>query len=147
MLLLARTVHFNAAHRLHRADRSEEWNEATYGAAANPSGYGHNYDLEVTVSGTADPVTGMIVNLTDLDRILKEEVDRPLDHRFLNLEVPEFAGTVPTAEHIALWIWERLAARITKEKWNCRLAVLRLRATPGFAVELVARDLAARGEA
>ena len=138
MLFLSRTTHFNAAHRLYREDRSAEWNEATYGPAAGSGGYGHNYDLEVTVAGEADPATGMIVNITDLDRVLKDEVDRPLDHRHLNREILEFATTVPTAEHIALWIWERLAARIAREGWPCRLASLRLRATPTFAVELVA---------
>lgn len=139
MLSLSRTVHFNAAHRLHRADRSDEWNRATYGAGANPTGYGHNYALEVTVAGQADPASGMIVNLTDLDRILKEEVDRPLDHRFLNLEVPEFAETVPTAEHLALHIWRKVDARLRNDGWPCRLEALKLTVTPTFSVELVAR--------
>ncbi len=142
MLFLSRTVHFNAAHRLFRSDRSEEWNRAAYGAATNPGGYGHNYDLEVTVAGEPDRETGMIVNITDLDRILKDEVDRPLDHRFLNFEVPEFADVVPTAERLALWIWNRIAARIAREGWACRLASLTLRPTPTFAVELVAPGLA-----
>lgn len=137
MVLLSRTIHFNAAHRLHRADRSEAWNRATYGDASGPGGYGHNYSLEVAVQGDADPETGMIVNLTDLDRILKEEVDRPLDHRHLNHEVPEFEVTVPTAENLALWIWRRVEARVAREGWPCRLAGLTLTVTPSFSVELV----------
>lgn len=137
MVLLSRTIHFNAAHRLFNPAKSVEWNHATYGEAANAAGYGHNYALEVSVGGEADPVTGMLVNLTDLDRILKDEVDRPLDHRHLNAEIPEFAWTPPTAENVARWIWDRLAARIAKERWPCRLRSLRLTVTPNFSVELV----------
>jgi 6-pyruvoyltetrahydropterin/6-carboxytetrahydropterin synthase len=140
MLLLSRTIHFNAAHRLFNPKKSEEWNRATYGDAANPAGYGHNYTLEVSVAGTADPDSAMIVNLTDLDRILREEVDRPLDHRNLNVEIPEFATLVPTAENLAQWIWDRIEARIAKEKWPCRLATLKLTVTPTFSVELVSEE-------
>lgn len=138
VLLLSRTIHFNAAHRLYRADRSEEWNRATYGDAANLEGYGHNYALEVSVAGMPDAETSMIVNLTDLDRVLKEEVDRPLDHRHLNFEIPEFADTVPTAENLASWIWRRVEARLAREGWPCRLAALTLTVTPTFAVDLIA---------
>ena len=136
MLHLSRTIHFNAAHRLFRRDRSEEWNRETYGAASNPAGYGHNYALEISVEGEPDPEHGMVVNLTDLDRLLKEEVDRPLDHRNLNEEIPEFRDTVPTAENLAHWIWDRVDARLRKEAWPCRLAALTLTLTPGFKVEL-----------
>ena len=138
MVLLSRTIHFNAAHRLVNPAKSDEWNRVTFGDASNRAGYGHNYTLDVSVAGEADAVTGMLVNLTDLDRILKDEVDRPLDHRHLNAEIPEFAKTVPTAEHLARWIWDRLAARIAKEGWPCRLQSLRLTVTPTFSVELVA---------
>jgi 6-pyruvoyltetrahydropterin/6-carboxytetrahydropterin synthase len=138
MVLLSRTIHFNAAHRLFNPGKSEEWNRATYGDATNAAGYGHNYALDVSVAGEADAATGMLVNLTDLDRLLKEEVDRPLDHRHLNEEIPEFARTVPTAENLARWIWSRIEARLAKEGWPCRLHTLRLTVTPSFSVELVA---------
>jgi len=137
VLFLSRTIHFNAAHRLFRPDRTEDWNRATYGTAANPEGYGHNYGLEVSVTGTPDAENSMIVNLTDLDRVLKEEVDRPLDHRHLNHEVPEFATLPPTAENLAAWIWRRVAGRLSLEGWPCRLAALTLTVTPTFAVEMV----------
>lgn len=140
VICLSRTIHFNAAHRLWNPARSEAWNRETYGDAASPSGYGHNYQLEVSVAGSVDAEDGMIVNLTDLDRILKEEVDRPLDHHHLNAEIPEFARTVPTAENLARWIWDRVAARIAAEGWPCRLAALTLRVTPSFAVELASAD-------
>ena len=132
---LARKIHFNAGRSLWRPDWSAERNRATYGDEG-PHGYGHNYELEVAVEGKTDPSTGMVVNLTDLDRVLKEEVDRPLDHMNLNQDVPEFATTPPTAENLAVWIWKRVAARIEREKWPCRIVRLRLRLTPGFAVEI-----------
>jgi 6-pyruvoyltetrahydropterin/6-carboxytetrahydropterin synthase len=135
MLLLSRTIHFNAGRSLWRADWPAEKNRAVYGEEG-PHGYGHNYELEVAVAGEADPRTGMIVNLTDLDRVLKEEVDRPLDHRNLNHDVAEFANAPPTAERVAEWIWKRVAARIEREGWRCRLAHLRLKLTPDFAVEI-----------
>ncbi len=137
MLLLSRTVHFNAAHRLYNPKMSPEWNARTFGPGANAAGYGHNYALEVSVAGEPGPEHGMIVILTDLDRLLKEEVDRPLDHRNLNEEIPEFRTEVPTAENLALWIWRRVEARLAAERWPCRLAALTLRVTPSFSVELV----------
>lgn len=136
MILLSRTIHFNAAHRLFRRDRSDEWNRATYGAASNPSGYGHNYALEVAVAGEIDSEDGMVLNLVDLDRILKEEVDRPLDHRNLNEEISEFRETVPTAENLARWIWDRVDARLVRDGCRCRVASLVLAVTPTFRVEL-----------
>lgn len=135
MLLLSRTLHFNAGRSLWRADWTPERNREVYGEEG-PHGYGHNYELEVAVEGEVDPETSMVVNLTDLDRILKEEVDRPLDHRNLNRDVPEFAGVSPTAERVAAWIWERVGARIRREGWRCRISRLRLKLEPGFAVEV-----------
>jgi 6-pyruvoyltetrahydropterin/6-carboxytetrahydropterin synthase len=136
-MLLSRTIHFNAGRSLWRPDWTSEKNRAVYGDEG-PHGYGHNYELELAVSGRTDRRTGMIVNLTDLDRILKEEVDRPLDHRNLNLDVPEFAGISPTAERVAAWIWDRVGDRIAREGWPCRLARLRLKLEPGFSVEIEA---------
>ena len=136
-MLLSRTIHFNAGRSLWRPDWSEERNRAVYGEEG-PHGYGHNYRLEVAVEGSIDPETSMIVNLTDLDRILKEEVDLPLDHKNLNRDVSDFAQVPPTAENLAAWVWKKLAARIEKEKWPCRLAHLRLTLEPGFSVEIEA---------
>ena len=132
---LSRTIHFNAGRSLWRPNWSEEKNRAVYGEEG-PHGYGHNYRLEVAVEGSIDPETSMIINLTDLDRILKEEVDFPLDHKNLNQDVSDFMRTPPTAENLAVWIWNRLAVRIEKEEWPCRLAHLRLTLEPGFAVEI-----------
>ncbi|MEP6994061.1 MAG: 6-carboxytetrahydropterin synthase [Acidobacteriota bacterium] len=135
MIRLSRKIHFNAGRSLWRAGWTPEKNRSVYGEES-PHGYGHNYELEVSVVGETDAETGMVVNLTDLDRILRDEVDRPLDHKSLNRDVPEFADAPPTAENLAVWIWNRVRARITKEKWPCRVVHLRMRLTPDFAVEI-----------
>ena len=80
---------------------SEEENRAVYGDNANPNGHGHNYVLEVTIEGEPDPVTGMVFDLRELKEIINAEVVDPMDHRFLNREVPPFDHVVPTTENIA----------------------------------------------
>ena len=135
MIRLSRTIHFNAGRSLWRPDWPEAKNRAVYGEQG-AHGYGHNYELEVAVEGEIDRESAMVVNLTDLDRVLKEEVDRPLDHKNLNRDVAEFERKPPTAENLAVWIWQRVADRIRREAWPCRLAFLRMRLTPDFAVEI-----------
>jgi 6-pyruvoyltetrahydropterin/6-carboxytetrahydropterin synthase len=139
VIRLSRTIHFNAGRSLWRSEWSAEKNRSVYGDES-PHGYGHNFALEVAVEGPIDPESSMVVNLTDLDRVLKEEVDTPLDHRNLNRDVPGFVRVPPTAENVALWIWRQVAARIEREGWPCRLAYLRLRLTPDFAVEIEGED-------
>ena len=132
---LSRKIFFNASRTLWRRDWSKEKNLATYGEET-PHGYGHNYALEVEVEGAVDAEKGMVVNLSDLDRLLREEVDRPLDHRNLNLEVSEFSAVPPTFENLAAWIWRRVTARLAREGWPCRLTRLVLRPSPDVAVEI-----------
>ena len=135
MIRLSRTIHFNAGRSLWRKDWTAEKNRALYGEES-PHGYGHNFTLEIAVEGRIDPESAMVVNLTDLDRILKEEVDGPLDHKNLNRDVPGFDRIPPTAENLAGWIWRQVSARIEREGWPCHLAHLRLTLTPDFAVEI-----------
>ena len=135
MIRLSRQIHFNASRRLWRPKWSRERNRAAFGEES-PHGYGHNYRLEVEIAGEIDPEKAMVVNLTDLDRILKEEVDRPLDHRNLNLDVPGFETTIPTFENLARWIWDHVAARIQREGWPCRISKLKLSPTPDISVEI-----------
>jgi 6-pyruvoyltetrahydropterin/6-carboxytetrahydropterin synthase len=85
-----------------------EQNRELYGAAANPNGHGHNYVLEVTLEGEPDSETGMIFDLRRLKEVIQEAVVEPMDHRFLNYEVPPFDRVVPTAENVAAEIWRRL---------------------------------------
>lgn len=111
---LTRVVRFSAAHRYHRPDWSPDENVRAFGLCAREHGHGHNYRCAVTVQGEVAPETGMVMDLAALDRLLAAEVREPLDHRHLNLDVPEFAygRTIPTAEAIAVWVWQRLAARL-----------------------------------
>lgn len=122
---LSRTVRFSAAHRYYRPEWSEERNREVFGACANPHGHGHNYLLEVMVAGEPDPETGFCVDLGHLDRILREEVVRPLDHQHLNHVVPEFrdGGKIPSTENLAVLLWERIAPCLA----GARLVRLRLR--------------------
>jgi 6-pyruvoyltetrahydropterin/6-carboxytetrahydropterin synthase len=107
-MLVTRRVDFSASHVCSQPSLSEEENRALYGAAANPKGHGHNYILEVTVEGEPDPVTGMVFDVKRLKDILNEAVVQPMDHRFLNYEVPPFDRVVPTAENVAVEVWNRL---------------------------------------
>ena len=103
---LTRRYMFSASHRLHSDAMSDEANRATYGKCNNPHGHGHNYALEVTVSGQVD-ANGMVCNLVDLDNFVGSEVLERLDHMNLNL-LPEFASDVPTTENLCIRIYDIL---------------------------------------
>jgi 6-pyruvoyltetrahydropterin/6-carboxytetrahydropterin synthase len=104
---LTRRYRFSASHRLHSADMSLDENRATYGKCNNPYGHGHNYFLEVTVSGPVDESTGMVCNLVDLDRFVEREVLSRYHLENLNT-LQEFAQTVPTTENLCVEIFEIL---------------------------------------
>ena len=107
---LGRRYHFAASHRLHNSDLSEEENSRLYGKCNNPYGHGHNYVVEVLVSGKVDPTTGMIANLRDLDTFVEQEVLEPFDHKSLNEDVAAFRSVVPTTENLCIEIFRRLKA-------------------------------------
>jgi 6-pyruvoyltetrahydropterin/6-carboxytetrahydropterin synthase len=109
---VSRTAHFNAAHRLYRKDWSEEQNNAVFGKCNNHNFHGHNYELIVGVTGEIDPQTGYVIDIKILKDIIVDEVETPFDHKNLNLDVPEFANLNPTAENIAVVIWNRIRRRI-----------------------------------
>ena len=132
-MLLTRKAEFSASHVCANPSWSQEENRRVYGANANPHGHGHNYVLEVTVEGDPDPVTGMVFDLRELKQILNEEVVDPMDHRFLNREVPPFDRVVPTTENLAVEIWKRMDARIQSK--GVRLRNVRLYETPDIFVE------------
>ena len=112
MVLLTRKIEFAASHLYNNPDFSPEENRRIFGKCNNPHGHGHNYTLEVTVAGEPDPVTGMVLDLKNLKEILEREVMQRMDHRFLNYEVPELAGQIPTCENIARVIWNLLDPKI-----------------------------------
>ena len=105
---LGRRYHFSASHRLHTAHLSEEENCRVFGKCNNPFGHGHNYVLEVGVSGRVDPATGMIANLADLDGFVEKTVLQVFDHKSLNEDVAAFREKVPTTENLCIDIYDRL---------------------------------------
>ena len=112
MIFLTRKAEFSSAHFYWNDALSAEENERVFGKCANRNGHGHNYTLEVTVAGEIDPITGFVVDLKLLKEILENEVVGVYDHRHLNLEISDFAATIPTTENIAIAIWRRLSGKI-----------------------------------
>jgi 6-pyruvoyltetrahydropterin/6-carboxytetrahydropterin synthase len=110
---LTRKYHFCTAHRLHSHLLSEDENVSLFGKCNNPYGHGHNYYVEVTVSGKPDPVTGMIANIVDVDNVVDEEVLQKFDHKHLNLDTEEFKELNPTSENVAVVIWDLLSPKLT----------------------------------
>ncbi len=102
---LTRRYMFSASHRLHSDEMSEEENRLTYGKCNNPYGHGHNYTIEITVSGPVDDQTGMVCDLVDLDTFMHDQVLQRYDHENLNLRA-EFANKVPTTENLCIAIYE-----------------------------------------
>jgi 6-pyruvoyltetrahydropterin/6-carboxytetrahydropterin synthase len=133
-LLLTRRVTFAAAHVLRRPEWDEEHNRAVFGACAGD--HGHNYVLEVSVCGQPDPQTGMVVNLRDLDRVVREAVVAHVDHRHLNHDVPFLRDLVPTAEVLALAFWDRLEGCLRDHSPAARLQRLRLVESENNTVEV-----------
>jgi 6-pyruvoyltetrahydropterin/6-carboxytetrahydropterin synthase len=113
MILLTRRATFSASHYYWNPAWSAEQNEAVFGRCSNRNGHGHNYTLEITVTGAVDRVTGFVVDLKWLKDVIEREVISVYDHRHLNLEVPEFAHSIPTTENIAVAVWNRLEAPVT----------------------------------
>ena len=105
---VSRRAHFNAAHRLYRPQWSPEKNEAIFGKCNNPHFHGHNYELIVSVTGEVNPETGYVVDVKVLKDYIKSEIEDTFDHKNLNLEVPEFKEKNPTAENIAIVIYNKL---------------------------------------
>lgn len=113
---VSRKAHFNAAHRLYRKDWSNEQNDAIFGKCSNPNFHGHNYELIVSVTGPIDPDTGYVMDMKVLKDYIKSEVEDAFDHKNLNIEVPEFADTIPTAENIVVVIYNKLKKILTSEQ-------------------------------
>ena len=108
-LHLSRRYRFSASHRLHSEQLGEEENWRVYGKCNNPYGHGHNYVVEVAVSGPVNSETGMIANLADLDAFVEREVIEQFDHKYLNEEIAEFRASVPTTENVCIEIFNRLS--------------------------------------
>ena len=122
---ITRREEFSASHRLHNPALSAEENRRLYGICNNPNGHGHNYEVEVTVRGEVPGRTGMVMNLTDLMRILRERVLPRVDHKHLNLDVPFLAELNPTAENVAVALWHQIEPELRPYD-GCRLHRIRL---------------------
>jgi 6-pyruvoyltetrahydropterin/6-carboxytetrahydropterin synthase len=129
-LELGRRYKFSASHRLHSAHLTEEENCRTFGKCNNPYGHGHNYVLEVSLSGDVDPATGMIANLADLDAFVERHVLDDFDHKSLNEDVPAFRDKVPTTENLCIEIFQRL-----KSFPNAKLERIRIQETGNNSFE------------
>ena len=133
--VVARRIYFNAAHRLHNASQSDEWNRATFGPCNNPNYHGHNYELEILVEGAISEETGYVVDLGVLQRLAVATIVAALDHRNLNLDVPWFADRLTSAENIAVFCWQQLVSCLPAG----RLKTIRLWETPTNYVEYQGR--------
>ena len=126
-----RKAHFNAAHRLHNPNWSDEKNRQVFGLCNNPNYHGHNYEMEVKVTGEVDPETGYLIDLKILKDLIYENIEQRFDHKNLNLDTEEFKNLNPTAENICYVIWQLLRKRLD-EKYE---VVVRLFETPRNYVE------------
>jgi 6-pyruvoyltetrahydropterin/6-carboxytetrahydropterin synthase len=111
-LTITKRTRFTAGHRLYNPDFTDEKNLAIFGPCSNPHGHGHNYTLEVTVTGELDPITGMIMNLKDLQQVINEHIISKCDHHNFNIDVEFTKDVIPTAENLALRIFEVLDSRL-----------------------------------
>ena len=136
---LTRRYSFPASHRLFRADWSEAENRRVFGKCANLHGHGHNYVMEITVTGPVDPETGMIVNLADLDEFVRMRVLDEFDHANLNEQVPEFRDGIPTTENLCRVIFSRLRGLA-----HGRIERVRIEETAKNSFEYIAEPAATR---
>ena len=113
MVYLTRKEHFCASHRLFNPKFSDKENLEIYGKCAYPNGHGHNYEIEVTVSGDPDADTGMILDLKKLSDIIDAEILQKVDHKHLNFDVDFLRGIIPTAENLAMVFWNLLSSKIS----------------------------------
>lgn len=134
---MTRKYGFAASHRLHSPALSDEENRRTYGKCDNPHGHGHNYEVELTVEGAVDAVTGRAANLAALDALVESRILRPFHHRNLNEEVAAFRAEVPTTENLTIEVERRLRAGWTEEI-GAKLQKIRIRETDRNICELSA---------
>ncbi|GAA4305121.1 6-pyruvoyl trahydropterin synthase family protein [Nibribacter koreensis] len=112
---VCRKENFNAAHRLHNPAWTEEQNTRVFGLCNNPNYHGHNYELVVRLTGPVDPDTGYVYDMKKLSLLIKAEILDKFDHRNLNLDTDEFKHLNPTAENIAMVIWQRLRPHLSEK--------------------------------
>ena len=130
-ITVSRKAHFNAAHRLFNESWSDEKNQRIFGKCNNINYHGHNYELIVSVTGKINPETGYVIDMGELKKIIKQEVEEKLDHKNLNLDLEYFSNVIPSAENICVFIYDILRSKIED---NLNLSI-RLYETPRNYVE------------
>ena len=121
-ITVSRKAHFNAAHRLHNKNWSDEKNQKIFGKCNYQNYHGHNYELIVSVTGEINPETGYVIDMGELKKIIKNEIEERLDHKNLNLDVPYFSNIIPSAENICIYIYDILRDNIDSQfKLSVRL--------------------------
>ena len=121
-ITVSRKAHFNAAHRLHNKNWTDEKNQKIFGKCNYQNYHGHNYELIVSVTGEINPETGYVIDMGELKKIIKNEVEERLDHKNLNLDVPHFSNTIPSAENICIYIYDILKDNVDSQfKLSVRL--------------------------
>lgn len=133
MIYITRREHFNAAHKLHNENWTDEQNSEVFGKCANPNWHGHNYNLYVTVKGKVNPDMGYSVNLKELSLIIRTHITDKLDHKNLNLDVDFMKGLMPSTENVAIAIWKELLPHVNK--LDCKLHCVKLYETENNYVE------------
>jgi len=133
MPLITRRERFSAAHRMFRADWTDEQNQKVYGACSNPNWHGHNYELFVTVKGEINSETGYVMNIKTLSNIIRRKVITKVDHKNLNTEVDFMQGKVTSTENIAQAIWQELEQEILA--LGCKLYCIKIQETENNFVE------------
>ncbi|MBI3125469.1 MAG: 6-carboxytetrahydropterin synthase [Ignavibacteriales bacterium] len=137
MVYVTRREIFSASHRLFNPNLSEEENNSLFGKCNNPNGHGHNYTLEVTICGEVNPKTGYLIDLKLLKQIIIDNVINKVDHKNLNLDVDFLAGKIPTAENIAIAVWDELENKIP----NGKLYSIRLLETENNYIEYKGKNV------
>ena len=121
-ITVSRKAHFNAAHRLHNKNWTDEKNQKIFGKCNYQNYHGHNYELIVSVTGKINPETGYVIDMGELKKIIKNEIEERLDHKNLNLDVPHFSNTIPSAENICIYIYDILKDNLDSQfKLSVRL--------------------------
>lgn len=133
MIYITRKEHFNAAHKLHNPNWSDEKNLEVFGKCSNPNWHGHNYVLYVTVKGEINPETGYAANLKDISAIVRKHVIDKIDHKNLNLDVDFMKNIMASTENLAMEIWKQLKAPINK--LGCQLHCIKVSETENNSVE------------
>ena len=121
-ITVSRKAHFNAAHRLHNKNWSDEKNQKVFGKCNYQNYHGHNYELIVSVTGKINAETGYVIDMGELKKIIKNEIEERLDHKNLNLDVPYFSNIIPSAENICIYIYDIISDNIDSQfKLSVRL--------------------------